>query len=85
MFKCCDCEETFEEPKIIGDFRPYGEGYVTESFAVCPYCGGDFENAYICKNCKEYFFADELTDGCCEFCLEEICDKANEELENEKS
>lgn len=85
MFKCCDCERTFEEPKIVGDFRPYGESWVTENIAVCPYCGGGFENAYICKNCEEYFFENELTDHCCETCFEEICDKANEELENEKS
>ena len=80
MFKCCDCERTFEESKIVGDFRPYGESWVTENFAVCPYCGSVFENAYICKNCGEYFFAEELTDGCCEFCLEELCDEPHKEL-----
>ena len=84
MFKCCDCERTFEEPKIVGELRPYGERWVTENFAACPYCGGSFENAYICKNCEEYFFENELTDHCCETCFEELYDKPDKELENEK-
>ena len=84
MFKCYECGKVFDEPKIVGEFRPYGEGYVTETFAVCPYCGGSFESADICKNCGDCFFAEELTDGCCETCFEELCDKPDKELENEK-
>jgi len=38
MWKCEDCGYIFDEPKIIYERHPYGMGYATEEFAVCPHC-----------------------------------------------
>ena len=81
MFKCYDCERTFEEPKIVGELRPCGEGYATESFAVCPYCNSAFDEAYPCKDCGEYFLADELHSFYCIDCLKEDWDKVDDLFE----
>lgn len=68
MFKCYCCNATFLEPKIIEEHHPYGMGYATETFAVCPYCGDNFEEATQCTKCGEWFFKDELTNCICEDC-----------------
>lgn len=68
MFKCYGCNTTFLEPKIYYEHHPYGMGYATERFAVCPRCGDNFEEATQCTECGEWFFKDELTDGVCEDC-----------------
>ena len=38
MWKCEECGYIFDEPKIIYERHPYGMGYATEEFAVCPCC-----------------------------------------------
>ena len=53
MFVCCDCMETFLEPKIWTethwlDTPPY------EHYARCPYCGGAFTETYQCDCCNEW-------------------------------
>lgn len=70
MYICNDCEEVFEEPKHIEEHHPYGMGYATETFAVCPCCGGDFQEAEECSRCGEYVA--ELQDGLCEICYSEM-------------
>lgn len=68
MFKCYDCGRVFETPKTYVEHHPYGMGYATEEFGVCPHCNGDVEEATRCSECGGWFFKDELTDGVCEDC-----------------
>ena len=73
MFKCYDCEATFSEPRIYTE--KMGEHFgvpAYASFSCCPECGGNFDEAVQCKECNEWFFDDELTDGVCDECIEEI-------------
>lgn len=73
MFKCYDCEETFFEPnnttEKLGEY--FGEP-AYRTLATCPYCGGAFDYAKQCEKCGEWFFEDELTEGYCEICVEEL-------------
>ena len=53
MFICVECQNVFDEPKIIEenhglDAPPY------EYFSVCPYCGGAFTEAYRCDYCGDF-------------------------------
>ena len=67
MFICNECGELFEEPKIIEEHHPYGMGYATEEWAVCPHCKEtDFQEAKQCSRCGEYVA--ELEDGLCDVC-----------------
>ena len=76
MFKCYECEAVFLEPKIWKESR--GEYWGTpcyETLCGCPECGEHFEEAFECKRCGEWFFEDELNDGLCECCHDELFDK----------
>ena len=43
MFRCGDCENEFNEPKIIRESRGEFWGMPAyEDIGVCPYCGSDF-------------------------------------------
>ena len=64
MYKCSNCGEVFEEPNSIKE--DWGE-----TFSVCPYCNGDYEEAHQCKECDEWHTEDELYDDWCEKCLRE--------------
>jgi hypothetical protein len=48
-----------------------GEYMGSETFLVCPNCGGDFEDAADCCECGETFTENEIYDGWCEKCLRE--------------
>ena len=64
MYKCSNCGEIFEEPNTIKE--DWGE-----TFYVCPYCNGDYEEVHQCKECGEWHTEDELYGGWCEKCLRE--------------
>ena len=64
MYKCLNCGEIFEEAKPIKE--DWGE-----SFSVCPYCNGDYEEAKQCQECGEWHAENEMYDGWCEKCLRE--------------
>lgn len=67
MFICNNCGETFTDGKTVFEFHPYGDGYASEPWAVCPYCEDtDFSEAQQCERCSE--FSAELKDGLCEYC-----------------
>ena len=77
MYICNNCGETFEEPKIYEEHHPYGMGYATEEFAVCPHCGeGDIEEAYMCCRCDEYVA--QTFKGLCEACYDEVYGEGGE-------
>ena len=43
-FRCCDCGKTFDDPKIVSEYRGECWGVPAyEDTPYCPYCGGDFE------------------------------------------
>ena len=64
MYKCSNCGEVFEEAKSIKE--DWGE-----TFSVCPYCNGDYDEVKQCNHCDEWHTEDELYDGWCEKCLRE--------------
>ena len=72
MFKCLDCGHIFEEGEQATreERHPYGSTTASEYFAVCPVCGGDFEEAACCEKCGGVFLEEELVAGCyCKECL----------------
>ena len=73
MYICNNCEEVFDEPKIIEEHHPYGMGYATEEFYVCPHCEDtDIQEAEQCTRCGEYVA--EAEEGLCEFCYDDLYD-----------
>ena len=64
MYKCSNCGEIFEEPNSIKE--DWGE-----TFSVCPYCNGDYDEVKQCNHCDEWHTEGELYDGWCEKCLRE--------------
>ena len=71
MYKCEECGEVFEEPKVYYERHPYGEGYAEEEWRVCPYCGeAGFVEAKECTRCGEY--TAELHDGLCDVCYDDM-------------
>lgn len=72
MFKCWDCEATFDEPKNTSELLGEYHGQPAyRTYACCPECGGSFTEADQCEICGEWFYPDEVDDGICEECLEE--------------
>ena len=67
MFICNECGRTFSDYEIVEEYHPYGMGFATEKWAVCPYCdNSDFTEAQECKECGDLFT--ELKDGLCDAC-----------------
>ena len=55
MFKCCDCGERFNEPKLVREYR--GEFWGSpayETMSYCPYCGGDYEELEEVEDEEDY-------------------------------
>lgn len=70
MFICNSCGAVFSTPDTHEDHHPYGMGYATERWSVCPSCGdNDFTEAEQCERCGEYVA--ETEDGLCEECYKE--------------
>lgn len=62
MYQCRRCRYTFRVPKVVKI-----NGYT--HMECCPNClSTDFDEAYRCEHCGEYFFEDELEDWWCEEC-----------------
>jgi DNA-directed RNA polymerase subunit RPC12/RpoP len=45
MYICEDCSREFDEPEYIREYHYELPESPYETFAVCPYCGGDFSEA----------------------------------------
>ena len=73
--KCTDCGYVFDIEEAGGVRENHwldGEYMGSETFLVCPNCGGDFEDAVECHECGEAFTEDEIYgDKWCEKCLRE--------------
>ena len=73
--KCTDCGYVFDYEDAGGVRENHwldGEYMGSETFLVCPNCGGDFEDAVECHECGEAFTEDEIYgDKWCEKCLRE--------------
>jgi hypothetical protein len=80
MFICLECGNVFEDAKDYEERHPYGEGYASEHFSCCPYCGGDYEDAISCDECGEYFPSEELVDGWCPHCISEYMDDCENKI-----
>ena len=73
MFKCYECDEVFAEPKVYREkMGEYWGMPAYDTFTCCPHCDGSFDFAVRCRECGEFFFDEDLTDGRCEHCIEEI-------------
>ena len=72
---CTDCCYVFDYEDAGGVRENHwlgGEYMGSETFLVCPNCGGDFEDAVECHECGEAFTENEIYgDKWCEKCLRE--------------
>jgi hypothetical protein len=73
-FKCLECGHIFEEGEQARweEHHPYGMGSATEEFSGCPVCNGGFKETKQCKICGGEFLEDELNDGVCESCIDDL-------------
>ncbi len=72
--KCTSCNYVFDFEDAGGVKENHwldGEYMGSETFLVCPNCGGDFEDAVDCCECGETFTENELYSSWCEKCLRE--------------
>ena len=74
MFKCFNCGNLFEEGEEAVWYEDRGEFWgrpCTERMTGCPVCKCDYDEASECKECGEWHFSDELSDGLCKACKKE--------------
>lgn len=71
IYKCHDCGEAFNEPKIETWVERQDGDPVRYRLLFCPYCGSeDIDEAEECSECGEYHF--ELFNGICAGCLKDL-------------
>lgn len=71
MYKCIDCERTFEEPRrVLEDIGEVHGAPAYHNCNVCPCCGGDCIEVYQCACCGEWFTDSELDNRFCDGCGE---------------
>ena len=74
---CLECGKVFEDDEIAHWQESRGEFWgfpCSETVSGCPECGGDYEEAVECDRCGEWFSEDELNEGLCECCYDELND-----------
>lgn len=86
MYKCLDCGRVFDEPISWSESRgEYWGMSCSEEVGGCPYCKGDYEEAYKCEECNGFFIEEELHSDLCEECVKkkfyniETCYKVGQE------
>lgn len=81
MYKCEECGEFFEEPREINADIYYGvsglfDSRTNKTISVCPYCDGNYEEAYECEDCGRLFTRFELDEYngklLCDSCIDEL-------------
>ena len=65
MYKCKDCGDLVEELREV-EPTINDSGYTEDTCS----CGGQYETAYKCKECGEWFTEDELNNGICQKCID---------------
>ena len=73
FYKCLECGNIFEsgEEKVHYE-RLHPDYPICEEFRSCPACGGEYEEAIQCHGCGGYFLEDELTEGLCSECINDL-------------
>lgn len=79
MYICCDCGEVFEKSDC-GSSREYvGEFWGVDAYedvACCPKCNSTcFDDALQCEDCGAWFSKNDLNNGFCEDCLDDVSAK----------
>lgn len=76
MYKCNECNHTFDEPRETAyDRTPYGglnEPGFEEFVKECPYCAGDYSEAMLCPRCNVDYVSVEDKNIFCTDCQQEI-------------
>ena len=75
MYKCIECETVFEEGEEAVWKEDRGEFWgfpCSEKMRGCPECWGGYKKVFKCKRCEEWHFEDELNDGLCDLCYDEL-------------
>lgn len=71
MYKCYNCGEVFESPDSHEEGRGEFWGVsCSETISGCPHCDGEYEEAFKCEKCGEYFFEDEMHGSMCDSCID---------------
>lgn len=79
---CLECGKVFEDDEVEQWEECRGEFWgvlAYETVSGCPACGGDYEEAYECESCGNYFTLCDLDeDQICENCREKMERKEEE-------
>lgn len=74
---CVDCGNIFEEDAVAEWYEDRGEFWgmpCRERMTGCPNCHGAYEEVKTCVCCHELYLKEELYEGHCERCQEEMED-----------
>ena len=72
-YKCVKCGTVFEHPETWEEDRGEFWGIpCSETVSGCPNCRGDYEKAFQCIKCGDWFFEDELKNEYCELCYDDL-------------
>ena len=74
MNKCLTCGYVFENDER-SEYKERLEHFGTPCYMVeyaCPICGGEYEETKRCSRCDGNFLEEELFDGICDNCLNEV-------------
>lgn len=75
MFKCYNCGHIFDDGEQSTWIERHGLEWGGESCSGCPLCDGQYGEAISCKRCGGAFLPDELVEGFCNDCIEELKDE----------
>lgn len=77
MFYCEDCDRFFEETKMMLKVED-DIGY-QQYIEVCPFCHNDYlQETEICARCGKDVAREDIDDGMCKECLDELRSEALE-------
>lgn len=81
MIKCLTCGSKFYENEVVSKTMQLTNDY-HEYYGTCPVCGGDeIEDCVRCNKCGDWFLHDELEDGVCEDCAEELLEEYKHDIQ----
>ena len=75
MLRCIDCGKIFDDDDVAVWEESRGEFWgvpCSETVSGCPHCQGDYEQVTTCKRCDKWCSEDELTNGYCDLCYDEL-------------